>query len=158
MKGKTAVFLLATLALAGAGFAAGPDRGVIGLGILLGSPSGVSAKFWLSPSGAIDATLGWDLVDSRLAFQSDYLQHFPVDVSQGFLAPFVGIGAHFAVKPVTDISAEQNYEPYLGARIPLGIEYIYRPVSFFAEVSPRLFFIPELIFDFGGGVGFRFYF
>ena len=43
-------------------------------------------------------------------------------------------------------------------RIPLGLEFIYDPVSFYAELDPLITLIPGTDFDIGGGIGFRFYF
>lgn len=140
------------LALSGAAF--GQAHGNVGLGIQLGEPSGITGKFWLGSQSAVDATVGWNLITDRIVLQAGYLHHFPLSVRTGSLAAYVGIGG---------LMGSWDYEPfgqeiYLAARVPLGLEFIYEPVSFYAEVDPLVALIPATDFDIGGGIGFRFYF
>jgi len=153
------VFLLALLCaitFSGTASAAHADHGNIGAGVVLGKPTGLSGKFWLSRKDAIDAALGWNFEDDWFALQVGYLYNHPIDVSSGFLAVYIGAGGLFeAVSPSDERPIDKLY---LSGRIPLGLEYIYEPISFFVEIDPLLLLYPGLGFDFGGGVGFRFYF
>jgi hypothetical protein len=47
-----------------------------GIGVILGEPTGLSAKYWISPYCAIDGALAWSLdKKSRVQIHSDYLWH-----------------------------------------------------------------------------------
>ena len=71
-------------------------------------------------------------------------------LEKGRLPFYLGIGA--------SITFASDFE--LGIRIPLGAEYIFEdtPIGVFGEFVPRLNFLPNTKFKFGGGVGIRFYF
>ena len=49
----------------------------IGVGIIVGAPTGISGKYWIDKTNAIDAALGWDFLESasRISFHADYLYH-----------------------------------------------------------------------------------
>jgi len=143
--------------MAGTASAAHSDHGDVGIGVVLGAPVGLSGKFWLNRLAAVDATVGWNFQHQWFVLQSGYLYHFPVeDVPSGFLAVYVGMGGLFEVASQYEPSEDVTVNLY--GRVPLGLEYIYRPVSFFAEVDPLIRLYPGLDFAFGGGIGFRFYF
>ncbi len=156
MKHVLLVVLVCSTVFSGAALAANSDHGNIGAGVVLGKPTGLSGKFWLSRKDAIDAALGWNFEEDLFALQAGYLYNHPIDVSSGFLAVYIGAGGLFeAVSPSDERPIDKIY---LSGRIPLGLEYIYEPISFFVEVDPLLLLYPGLGFEFGGGVGFRFYF
>ncbi len=137
-------------------FASQPNRGKLGAGVLLGTPTGLSGKLWLSQRGALDATAGWDFVESDVVLQVGYLFHFPLDVPQGSLAPYVGAGGYMGY----DFGAYEA-EPdslFLGARVPIGLEYNFKSLGFFVEINPVPYFYPGIGFSIGGGIGCRYYF
>jgi len=155
MKRTLMISALLLIALAGIAQAAHASHGNVGLGIQLGEPTGITAKFWLDRTSAIDATVGWNLISDRFTLQAGYLYHFPLDVPTGSLAAYVGVGGLMGARG-DDHPGDGDI--YLAGRIPLGLEYIYDPISFYAEVDPLVYLIPATDFRPGGGIGFRFYF
>lgn len=128
--------------------------GSFGLGIILGEPTGVSFKQWITRANAVDAAAAWSF-DSPGAFHvhMDYLYHRGVDVESdagGFMFYF-GIGGRF--------KAEEN-ETRLGVRVPLGLDYVFddAPLDLFFEVAPIMDLAPETEFRVNGGFGIRYFF
>jgi hypothetical protein len=66
----------------------------------------------------------------------------------------VGAGARLDVW--SSAGGDDNFR--LSGRIPVGIEYIYDPISFYGQLDPLVHLYPGLNFGLGGGLGFRFYF
>ncbi len=157
MKRALLFILLCSMVFTGTALAVQSDHGNIGVGIALGLPLGLSGKFWFSNRSAIDAIVGWDFQSQRLALQTGYLYHFPIeDVPTGHLAGYAGLGGLLKLPLPSD--ERPDVKMIISGRLPIGLEYIYQPISFFAEIDPLLDFYPDREFDFGGGVGFRFYF
>lgn len=128
------------------------NRG-FGLGIVLGEPTGLSAKLWTGSSNAFDFAAAWSFKgDGQLLLQADYVWHSfdLIRVSSGRLPLYYGIGGRI-------IFAD---DPLLGFRIPLGLNYQFAsaPIDIFAEIVPILDLIPSTDFDLGGGLGVRFWF
>ena len=130
------------------------EPGKFELGIFGGEPLGLSAKLWLTPTRAIDAGVGWNLVgdDTNLEFWADYLLHsFDVlRVDSGALPLYAGFGARVRF----------GEDSRFGFRVPLGTQYISasRTISLFLEVAPIISFIPDAEVDFHAGIGIRFFF
>jgi len=160
MKRMLMISGLLLIGLTGAAQAAHAGHGDVGLGIQLGEPTGITAKFWLNRTGAVDLTVGWDLIANRFAVQAGYLYHFPLDVPTGSLAAYVGVGGLLGGGSYRPDHPNYPDEAYilLAGRIPLGLEYIYSPISFYAELDPLIKLLPETKPRLGGGLGFRFYF
>lgn len=69
------------------------DRG-FGLGVILGEPTGLSGKYWVSSKNAIDGGLAWSFRRSGFFHvHADYLWHFPlkVETDQRFTF-YAGVG------------------------------------------------------------------
>ncbi|MFP4068142.1 MAG: hypothetical protein ACLFRR_01755 [Spirochaetaceae bacterium] len=124
-----------------------------GLGVLLGEPTGISAKARLGPTSAIDAAAAWSFRgEGSFYFHADYLVHFTdiFHVDPGEMPLYVGVGGKIALRD----------DPQLGVRIPVGIAYEFEsvPLDVFFEVAPGVGLFPETDIDFGGGLGIRYYF
>lgn len=124
-----------------------------GLGAIVGEPTGVSAKYWVSSRNALDAGLAWSFRHKGFFhLHADYLWHVPlnVDVPQQF-AFYVGIGGRLGIGSGSAL---------LGARIPVGITWWPRdiPLDVFLEIAPVLDLTPATEFSANGGVGIRFFF
>jgi hypothetical protein len=124
-----------------------------GIGLYLGEPTGIGIKGWVSPNGAIGGAMAWSFAgNGHLHIHADYERHSfnLITVEKGKLPVYYGIGAKIVF---------QN-DPVFGARIPLGINYIFddAPLDIFAEIVPGLELIPETEFDLAGGVGIRYFF
>lgn len=155
MKRTLMISGLLLIGLTGAAEAARSGHGGVGIGLQLGEPTGITAKFWLDRTSAIDATVGWNIISDRFTLQAGYLFHFPLDVPTGSLAAYVGAGGLLGAR-----GEEHPGDAYilLAGRIPLGLEYIYNPISFYAELDPLIELLPAVGPGLGGGIGFRFYF
>jgi len=124
-----------------------------GLGIVLGEPTGLSAKLWTGSSNAFDFAAAWSFKgDGHLLLQADYVWHSfdLIRVSSGRLPLYYGIGGRV-------IFAD---DPLVGVRIPVGLNYQFAtaPIDIFVEIVPILDLIPSTDFDLGGGLGVRFWF
>ncbi len=156
--------ILLIIAFIGFSSAQAANKG-LGLGVTIGSPSGLSAKYWLESKKAVDFGLGWDS-DSNFYFWSDYLIHFPGAFHRASISntvvPYVGLGGYLKVfsnegKRKTD---NDDKSMRLVVRIPLGIEWLPNdyPIGVFGELSPGLKVYPNTSGEFGGAIGARFYF
>jgi len=146
------VLYTATLFLLVVVTGAAQDRG-FGLGVILGEPTGVSAKGWISSRTAFDAGLAWSFRRSGyLHVHADYLWHFAdvVSTNQQVL-PYIGIGGR--------IGARDN-SAIVGVRVPFGISWIptNAPIDVFLEIAPIVDLTPETDINANGGIGVRFYF
>lgn len=126
----------------------------IGVGIIVGEPTGISIKKWTSRTNAFDAALAWSVYHnySALHLHADFLKHSfgIIDVNKGSLPLYFGIGAKVVMAN----------NPVVGIRIPLGISYVFgdAPLDAFLELVPILNLIPSTDFEIEGGVGLRYYF
>lgn len=136
--------------------AASADNSVgFGLGIMVGEPTGLSGKLWLSGKTALDMGAAWSL-ESNSGFQGqlDYVWHNfgLIKVDKGKLPLYYGIGARFRTW--------ENSDDSFGARIPVGLDYLFENSSFdiFFEIVPTLDLAPSTDFDLNGALGGRFFF
>lgn len=153
MKRLIVIGCLIVLLLPGVMFAA--RRGNVGIGLQLGEPTGLSAKFWTGSRNAVDLLLGWNLIANKFTVQAGYLWHLPQAVRSGSFAFYVGVGG------IVGGGSNRNTgegEGLLGVRVPLGFEYIYRSFGFYGQLDPRVNILPGIGLGLGVGVGFRYYF
>jgi hypothetical protein len=153
------VVLLAVLMLVTA-CAAEVAAGPLGVGVIVGEPTGLSLKQWIGQGRAVDLAAAWSFVDdAALHVHMDYLFHAPrppeIDVP-GLLFYF-GIGGR--IKLVDDEGDEES-DNRLGVRVPLGLDYLFAQshLEMFLEVAPLLDLAPETEFTVNGGLGIRYYF
>jgi hypothetical protein len=172
--------LLVCLALACAGVVAGgtaaearprPRAGrafeankTFGLGLMLGAPTGLSGKYFLSSSNALDfgvGAIGYYRGRDGLHLHMDYLWH-PVSLAStpDFELPlYFGIGGRFFD---FDDANDQAYA--FGVRAPLGIAFDFTntPLDVFLELALVVDFFSGYRDNVGaeldGAVGIRYYF
>ena len=149
--------LVVVLALVIAAAAAEPSG--FGLGIIIGEPTGLSAKAWLSGNTAVDAAAGWSSRHEYVHLHADFLLHnFGLfDVDPGDLPLYYGIGGRLVL---ADGNHDHNDEMTAGLRVPVGVSYLFdtAPFDLFLEVVPLLNLLPGTEFDINGAVGVRYYF
>ena len=130
----------------------------MGIGVILGAPTGLSFKFWQSRETALDLALAWDFNKDYFHIHGDYLYHFPVK-AEGFspnsFFTYIGIGARMMFK--SDSGKNDNL---LGVRGVGGIEFLPPavPLDVFLEIAPVVNLIETTDFDVEGGIGLRYKF
>ena len=143
-----------------------------GLGLELGFPDGITGKYFLNSSNALDFGLGWAYRgyygDDGLNLYADYLWHpFVLATADAFELPFyVGVGGHFWRFDYCDrAGCTYNYGEAFGVRVPIGIAFDFNnvPLDIFLQVVPTLDFFThyaphDVYLGFWGSVGIRFWF
>jgi hypothetical protein len=156
------------IAMASASSDALAARGNLGVGIVLGEPSGLSAKYWLRSRDAVDFGLAYSFDDFFAVF-SDYLFHFPGvfgrNAPAAQITPYLGVGAILLADTADGRTngrffTNDGSSVGLGLRIPLGVEWrpSYPPLGIFLELVPGLGIIPSTFGFLEAGIGGRFYF
>ncbi len=151
------ILMMAVTALAG-------EDGV-GLGVILGEPTGLSFKTWTGNRSAIDAAAAWSFTDNpAFQFHMDYLYH-PFSVPKprevrGSVSFYFGVGGRIKLKETNGGAARNKNDDLLGIRFPLGFSFLpsRSRVELFAEIVPVLDLAPETHSDMDAAVGARYYF
>jgi len=123
-----------------------------GAGIIIGDPTGFTAKYWKSKENAYDFGLAWALGDNgSVLIYGDYIWHRFEITGEPRTPLYFGVGAWFG--------ANDN-RTGLGARIPLGVTHIFArdPIDIFFEIVPAISIVPDTDLDVQGGFGIRYYF
>ena len=126
----------------------------VGVGIVVGDPTGLSMKFRLSRENALDTALAWSLSDDNdLHVRADYIWHRydVIEVKKGRLPLFFGVGGRIEFRDVAD--------DRVGIRFPVGLDYYFSgaPFDVFVELAPVLDVAPDTDFDIEGAIGGRFW-
>lgn len=134
---------------------AGLEDKRFGVGFIIGDPTGLSFKKWISNTEAIDVAVAWSLKEKeKFTVQVDFLRHNfkEINIDNGEMPFFYGLGSR--------IEIESDNKSKFGIRGVGGIEYIFQtvPVEVFFEVGPVLELVPKTDISLTGGVGVRYYF
>jgi hypothetical protein len=153
---KLTLALFSIVLLAVAHPAAAQDTKKVGLGFILGEPTGLDLKIWLANQHALEFGAAWSLSDNdEFHLQGDYLFHkFDVfDITTGDEFPlFFGVGLRMILV--------DHFDDVVGIRFPVGLAYIFAdyPFDIFGEIVPILDIAPDSDFDLEGAIGARFWF
>ncbi len=135
------------------------QRGGTGFGVIVGEPTGITAKHWLDDTTAIDLAFGASFEGrTSIHLHGDYLWHnfsiFPVD--QGQLPIYYGVGARYK----DNRARSGRTRDHFGIRVPFGIAYHLenRPLEIFGEIVPIFDLTPKTGVSLNAAVGFRIYF
>lgn len=132
--------------------------GDLAIGLVLGSPTGISLKYWTASKSAFDAALGLPFdSDVKFHFHADYLWHAPTNANVPGEMPFyIGLGGRLRAIDKSDETSKIDF----GLRIPVGLEFIAKnvPLDVFAEIAPVVVFIPKGTLNLDGGIGIRYRF
>lgn len=129
----------------------------LGVGVIVGEPTGISIKKWTDDTHAIDGAVAISLSnDDSFQLHADYLIHNiesslnPPEL-KGSAPWYYGIGGRLRTN---------DGDTHVGVRVPIGITYLFAdsPLDFFAEVAPVLDFAPDVALDLNGAIGLRYYF
>ncbi|MCF7802435.1 MAG: hypothetical protein K9N34_10520 [Candidatus Marinimicrobia bacterium] len=132
----------------------------IGVGLIIGEPTGISLNLWRTPVKAIAFGLGWsafqhqtDTQTTRIHLHMDFLRHsFNTIRTQEQISVYYGVGGRFVGG--TGISSS------LAVRGVLGIDWLpqWTPLDLFVEVAPSLDVVPATNFNLDAALGIRYYF
>lgn len=125
----------------------------VGVGVILGEPTGLSFKSWMSAKTAFDLGAAWSFVnEDAVHLHGDYLIHgYNVLPHQRRLPVYFGLGARLKI---------QDEDSRVGIRAPLGVEYLFprESMDLFFEVVPILDVTPVTEFNMNLAVGGRYFF
>lgn len=145
MKSLLAIVILSVLSSS----LSAQNRG-LGLGLVLGSPTGFSAKYWTTRDEAMQFGIGWVAMrkDNGTAISFDYIWHSfdTIRASERFPL-FYGFGA-------------QMVGSYLGIRGVFGLGWHSRkaPVDVFIQVVPIIQLTDNSGFYLDAAIGVRYFF
>jgi hypothetical protein len=150
-------------ALVAAPGSARADGHVFGVGVILGNPTGLSAKAYLAQAHAIDAAVGAAFFHgSGLHIHADYLWHPVVLASdEAFTLPlYIGIGGRMLFR---GREGREGDKLHLGPRVPIGFLFDFKqiPLDVFVEVALIADVIRtegDDVIDVNAGIGVRYYF
>jgi len=132
-----------------------------GIGIVLGEPTGLSLKSWLSTNSAVTVGAAWSFEhDGSLFLWADYTLHsFNITnaADPRSLAFYYGIGGKVSF---IDRNEPQEDDTVIGVRIPLGLMLPIHtaPIDVFLEIVPTLNLAPDTEFGVNGGIGAHLFF
>jgi len=146
--------------------------GELGLGFILGEPTGLTAKYFVDTKHAIDFGLAYSF-GSFVLIYIDYLWHYydpfrssrkKSDKFLRQLSLYVGAGGALLIagSSTSNRAFTNNGRNSVGVgfRIPLGIEW--RPgdpsIGIHLELAPGIGLVPGLYGFLMGGIGIRYYF
>lgn len=149
-------------------------QGDFGIGVMVGSPTGLTAKKYLADQHAIDGAIGWGYAGTHIHADYLYEKKDVLGESEARLGWFFGIGGQARMERTRhgsyynrrddhdnhDHDHDRGYL-HLGARVPLGLELRFQSLpqfEFFGEIALGFEIIefPGPTLD--GGIGTRFYF
>lgn len=148
---------------AGGGSVHAEEKGVLGVGLIVGEPTGVSGKYYLGNDTAIDAALGAAFLGRGVQAHGDFLWHpWVLDSKDSFALPvFIGVGMRILNH---DANGEDEDHVRIGVRVPVGIVFDFTkiPLDVFAEVAGvgdyHTAGDSQFGIGFNGGAGARYYF
>lgn len=128
------------------------SQGKIGLGIIVGEPTGISGKMKVSDVNSFDGAVGWSFNKySALHLHADYLYNVVKIGSE--LPLYLGVGGRIKLSSSSEDSR-------IGLRIPIGIVYqpSSKPFDLFIETVPMFDIAPTSEFNWNAAAGVRYYF
>jgi len=133
----------------GADSARGTDKGTLGVGIIVGEPTGVTFKLYLTDDRAIQGAVGSAFIGGGLQLHGDYLFHpYILQTRDSFVLPlYIGPGVR-----LIDYNGGGNSSAFaFGIRGVIGLLFDFKtvPLDAFFELAP------VLEYKFSSGAGFQ---
>lgn len=127
----------------------------LGLGLMLGEPSGLAGKYWLTENNAVDFGIGAGFLEnnSGLSFHADYLYHINDLIKWEYRTTFYyGFGLRMRFP--------SGYSSAIGIRGVAGIMMLVKdfPIDVFFEIAPSFRLLPTTGLDLDLAIGGRYYF
>ncbi|MBI4125852.1 MAG: hypothetical protein HY465_00005 [Deltaproteobacteria bacterium] len=137
----------------------GPKGKRFGAGIVLGEPTGLTGKGYVTEHFAVDGIASWSFVDEALTLVGDVTYDFfdiPVDTDVITLPFYAGAGGKLGF----DRGGRNDGDTIVGVRVPVGVavQWVKYPIEVYLEVAPGIELAPSTEVDITGGLGARFYF
>jgi hypothetical protein len=134
----------------------GTSANTLGLGFQIGAPYGLTAKYFLNETFAIDGAAGWAPDDhSKSEIHADALFHdFDVfSPRSGRMPVYAGAGLLLRFR-------DSGHDNLAGFRFPIGVSYMFdgAPFDIFGEVAPEIIFSPFARGGISASAGIRFWF
>ncbi|MDP8222645.1 MAG: hypothetical protein P9L99_04740 [Candidatus Lernaella stagnicola] len=159
---KNKIVWLAALFISLSAVTALAGGGIFGLGLVAGSPTGITAKIFLSDSNALDFDAAWDFYHGGFGATGDYLFHFrDVAGAKAFaLRPYIGGGGAFGLRREHPQDHDDDIRTGLAARATGGLAMRFRevPVELSLDLSPGVWIIPTTDLYLGGTLGCKYFF
>ena len=129
-------------------------RSPLGVGLMIGTPSGLTAQLKLGSHSALNMSLNYDLSNEWILTGGD-LRWVSISGDRGHLHGYFGVGGQIRLG-----SRYAHESSHILGRIPFGLEYqqTQSPWLFFIEIVPTLGLLPSLDIGAQGGFGFRYFF
>lgn len=112
-----------------------PDKGTFGIGIILGEPTGISAKLYLKDDQALQAGVGFAFIGDGLHMHVDYVLHpWILQSRDSFVLPvYIGPG----VRLINYNDGRDNHLFAIGLRAVAGLLFDLKtvPLDVFVEVA-----------------------
>jgi hypothetical protein len=137
--------------------------GRLGVGVVVGEPTGVSVEYRLDKDNSVQGSAAWDLTSpGGFTLTGDYLFLLakPFKVEKYRFPLYAGIGGKLVALAGDGSFGDSDGKLSLGARVPLGARWQFdgMPLEAFLEIAPCLRLVPNTAFELGGGLGLRWYF
>lgn len=134
------------------------STGSLGLGLVVGDPTGLTAEYYPRSPGfgqAVEVTLGLDTFDHGHTYVHVIWKLYLAQLARGRSVDvpiYTGVGPWLAEGGNDDFS--------LGARIPFGIALDFKaaPLQVFLELAADFQLVHDFDIDVEGAAGFRYYF
>jgi hypothetical protein len=152
--GVTAVVVAPAVAAADEETVRGTDKGNFGVGIILGEPTGVTAKLYLKDDVAVQGAVGSAFIGGGLQLHADYVWHpYILQSRDSFVLPvYFGPGARLIdyTSGRNDPNGMSSSAFALGVRGVAGLLFDFKtvPLDAFIEVAG------VLEYEFRSGAGF----
>lgn len=134
-----------------------------GLGLIIGDPTGLTLKGFLTRETAIDGAVGIGVLGGEgLHVHADFLWHFPIQQwSSAALDLYLGVGPElgFHNHPHHPPPDDDHHDVFIGARAPFGLAVMFNaPFDVFLEVAAGLWLIQDVHFHLDAAIGGRYWF
>ncbi len=131
-----------------------------GLGLSLGEPLGVNARYYFADRFSGDLTVGYGFGEESFVIMPNALFHFrdmlEIKGDSFSVVPYMGVG----LKTGVDIAGANDGDFVFAAKLPLGATLILEDgqIEIAAEFSPGIEFSPDTEFDPTGAIIVRYFF
>ena len=127
------------------------------VGVMLGTPNGITARHWISEDQSVDAGAGWSLSKSRFQLHSDFLWNKPglIEIGQEKFDLYFGGGLSLRTR-----SGSADNEVVFGPRLPIGAAYEFTQpdIELFTQLALNVGIVPSSDIYLDANVGIRFFF